>query len=103
MMAWKFDYFTEGVAMGAINKLIDGWNATGVPVETRLAEALHKLEQAHNDRLRLQWKVHCQRRALREHWEIVEMRAQYKRCWYPSKLLSSILRNRLNHKTAHAA
>lgn len=63
-----------------------------------LKEARAKIERMHADRLMVDRRIHNQRAMLQAHWEIIEMRAQYKRAWYPSKLLSSILRNRLNHK-----
>jgi hypothetical protein len=100
---WRFDYFTEGFVGRAIDKMIEEWDAAGTPVEARLAEALQKLELAYEDRLRLQWRVHCQRKALREHWEIVEMRAQYKRCWYPSKLLTACLQRAVQYRQAMMA
>lgn len=60
--------------MRAIGRMIDEWDAAGTPTEQRLAEALQKLAQAQEDRLRLQWRVHCQRAALRQDWQIVDMR-----------------------------
>lgn len=47
---------------------------------------------------KLERRIHNQRASCRINWEIVEMREQYKRAWRPSKLLRSILMNRLNHK-----
>lgn len=63
--------------MSAIDKMIAEWNSLGTPLEERLRETLSKLEQSYDDRLRLQWRVHCQRRSLRENWEIFERRAKY--------------------------
>jgi len=55
-------------------------------------EAADEIERLRTERLKLDRRIHNQRRALRENWEIIEMRAQYKRAWYPSKLLTSMLR-----------
>lgn len=57
-------------------------------------------ERLRAERLKLDRRIRNQRAALRKNWEIIEMRAEYKRAWYPSKLLRSILRNRLNHEQA---
>lgn len=59
--------------------------------------AADRLEKLARERLQLDQRIHKQRVMLRENWQIIEMRAQYKRAWYPSKLLSAILRNRLSH------
>lgn len=58
------------------------------------ADAADELERLRAERLKLDQRIHNQRVALRENWDIVEMRAQYRRCWYPSKLLYSILEGR---------
>lgn len=71
---FRFDYFKRDAASHAVEKIVARWDAAGTPVEERLAEALFKLQQSYDDRLRLQWRVHCQRRSLRENWEIVESR-----------------------------
>jgi hypothetical protein len=57
-------------------------------------DAADELERMRNERLKLSHRIHQQRVALRENWEIIEMRAQYNRAWYPSALLKSILNNR---------
>ena len=47
------------------------------------------------ERLMLDRRIHNQRVALRENWQTIEMRASWKRAWYPSKLLTALLnRNR---------
>jgi len=61
--------------------MIQAWDALNVPVETRLAEALAKIEQMHEDRLALDRRIRCQRATNRETWEIVEQR----RKWLGSK------------------
>ena len=57
----------------------------------RLIELELDLEHHKEHIKRLEYKIHRQRQQLRANWEIIEMRAQYKRCWYPSKLLSQVL------------
>lgn len=42
-----------------------------------MAEAARRLERMHQDRLILDRKIHNQRTALRETWEIVEMRRKW--------------------------
>lgn len=55
-----------------------------------------KIECMKVERLKLDKRIRCQRLALRQNWEIIEMRASYKRAWYPSPLLRSMLRRHLN-------
>lgn len=76
-MTWQFHYFTRGHSVSAIDKMTEGWNSLGTPLEARLSEALRRLELSYNDRLRLQWRVHCQRQMLRQDWEIYERRQKY--------------------------
>lgn len=76
-MTWQFHYYTRGHSVSAIDKMIEGWDSLGTPMEVRLSEALRLLELAYDDRLRLQWRVHCQRQALRQDWEVFEMRRKY--------------------------
>lgn len=53
-----------------------------------------KVERLKAERLKLDSRIRNQRLALRQNWQIIEMRAQYRRAWYPSPLLRSILNNR---------
>lgn len=60
------------------------------------AELLAENDRLKAERLKLDRRIHNQRRALRENWEIIEMRASYKRAWYPSPLLKSMLNRHIN-------
>lgn len=73
------------------DKMIRRWDATGLPTEARLREALQEIALLHEEREVLKRRIHNQRLMLRRNWEIIEMRAQYRRAWYPSKLLMAIL------------
>jgi len=42
--------------------------------------------------LRMEKRIHNQRQALRENWEIIESRASHRRAWYRSPLLRDMLR-----------
>ena len=53
-----------------------------------------EVERLKAERLKLDKRIRCQRLALRQNWEIIEMRASYRRAWYPSPLLRSIINNR---------
>jgi gluconate kinase len=53
-----------------------------------------RLAKLQEDRQKLDQRIHNQRVALRENWEIIETRASYRRAWYPSKLLRSLLLGR---------
>ena len=55
-------------------------------------DAADEIERLRKQEYRMAARIHHQRVALRENWEIIEMRAQYRRAWYPSKLLRSMLR-----------
>ena len=57
-----------------INRMIERWNASNVPLYERLYEALAIIEEMHEERLKLQRRIHNQRRAWKENWEIVEQR-----------------------------
>lgn len=58
------------------------------------ADAADEIEWLHEHIKKLERRIHNQRLSLQKNWEIIEMRAQYRRAWYPSKLLMSILTNR---------
>jgi hypothetical protein len=80
--------------MQAINRMVNRWDANDTPIETRLEEAVHRLEKMAEDRLRLDRRIRQQRYALRENWMIVERRTAHHRAWVRSPLLISMLRNR---------
>lgn len=54
-------------------------------------DAAGEIERLRSERKILDKRIHNQRVALRENWEIIEMRAQYRRAWYPSPLLKRML------------
>lgn len=62
---------------------------TGAQYIDRLEATINRMRE---DRLKLDRRIRNQRLALRLNWEIIEMRASYKRAWYPSPLLKSMLR-----------
>lgn len=72
--------------------LINGTVEDGAVPVALLSSAADEIERLRAMEYRLARRIHQQRCALREHWEIVEMRATYKRAWYPSPLLKSMLR-----------
>lgn len=53
--------------------------------------AAEKLQRLSALNLRLERRIHKQRVMLRLNWQTIEMRAQWRRAWYPSKLLRAIL------------
>jgi hypothetical protein len=59
------------------NDMIAQWNATGIPVEVRLIETLNVIERLREENEKLKQRVHNQRVANRETWEIVEMRRKW--------------------------
>lgn len=64
---------------------------TGVQYIARLEATINLMM---DERLKLDRRIRMQRLALRLNWEIIEMRASYKRAWYPSPLLRSMILNR---------
>jgi RecB family exonuclease len=52
-------------------------NDAPTPTERLLDEAADALERMHADRLRLDRRIHNQRKAYRETWETVEMRRKW--------------------------
>lgn len=78
--------------MNAINRMVHRWNVDGTSIEARLEEALKRLEGMAEDRLRLDQRIRQQRIALRENWQIVEMRAAHRRAWLQSPLLKAMLK-----------
>lgn len=54
--------------------MIERWNAGNAPLFERLCEALSIIEAMHEERLKLQRRIHNQRKAWRDNWEIVERR-----------------------------
>lgn len=57
-----------------------------------LVIAADEIDRLNEKRLEQDRKIHNQRVALRSNWEIIEMRAQYAKAWYPSKLLTALLK-----------
>lgn len=57
-------------------------------------DAANVIERLREQEYRMAARIHQQRVQLRDNWQTIEMRAQYKRAWYPSPLLKSILGNR---------
>jgi hypothetical protein len=78
--------------MRCTNRMIARWNEASLSLQDRLYTAVGEIDRLQEEILVLQTRVHNQRIMLRKNWEIIEMRAQYKRAWYPSKLLTSLLR-----------
>ncbi len=56
-----------------------------------IAELESEVARLKAERLKLDKRIHNQRIALRSNWEIIEARAAYKKAWYRSPLLTSIL------------
>jgi len=56
------------------NDMVAKWEANAVPIEERLSEALRVIERLRAENEKLKQRVHNQRVANRENWEIVEMR-----------------------------
>jgi hypothetical protein len=59
------------------NDMIARWDLTGIPVEVRLCETLNVIERLREENEKLKRRVHNQRVANRETWEIVEMRRKW--------------------------
>jgi len=78
--------------MRSIYQMTVRWDDAGVPIEARLEEALHRLEKMAEERLRLDRRIRQQRHALRDNWQIIEMRASHQRAWLRSPLLASMLK-----------
>jgi hypothetical protein len=57
--------------------MIARWIMNSIPVEVRLIEALHIIERLRDENETLKRRVHNQRVANRETWEIVEMRRKW--------------------------
>lgn len=54
--------------------------------------AADEIERLRTQEYKLAARIHQQRVALRENWEIVEMRASHQRAWVRSPLLMSMLK-----------
>jgi len=72
--------------------MIIRWNDGDLSLEARLREAICEIDRLQEEVLKLQGRVHNQRVMLRSNWEIIEMRAQYAKAWYPSRLLTALLK-----------
>lgn len=55
-------------------------------------QAADEIERLREMEFKLAGRIHQQRMALRENWQIVEQRAAHRRAWVRSPLLASILR-----------
>lgn len=60
-------------------------------------DAAEEMDRMRTELFNLSNRIRNQRASLRENWQIIEMRAQYRRAWYPSPLLTSIL-NKSRHE-----
>ncbi len=60
-----------------ISKLMDKWAIEKTPTEIQITDALETIGRLHEYCLQLERKIHNQRAANRENWEIVEMRKKY--------------------------
>jgi hypothetical protein len=78
--------------MRCIDKMIARWNEGDVPVEDRLTEALFRLEKMHAERLKLDRRIHNQRRSCRDTWEIFEMRRKWIGSDTARKMYGSLLK-----------
>lgn len=63
--------------MRITDNMIECWNRDGASIEDRLRAALFKIERMHAERLKLDQRIHNQRRSCRITWEIVEMRRKW--------------------------
>lgn len=90
----------EALWLPVAQQILDRWGIKHASLKCTIAmeiagivaEKDAEIAKLKAERLELDRRIHNQRVALRQNWEITEMRAQYKRAWYPSKLLMSILR-----------
>ncbi len=60
-----------------ISKLMDKWAIEKTPTEIQITDALETIGRLHEYCLQLERKIHNQRAANRENWEIVEMRRKW--------------------------
>lgn len=77
--------------MSERNKLAEYYDAELANVTGQLFDAINEIKRLKAERLKLDKRIHNQRVALRSNWEIIEARAAYKKAWYRSPLLTSIL------------
>lgn len=73
-------------------ELINGTVEDGSVPVALLAGAADEIERLRAQEYKLARRIHQQRVALRENWEIVEMRASHRRAWVRSPLLMSMLK-----------
>jgi hypothetical protein len=99
MNAWWQDVLARSYrAIGDLRE-VSAINESGCDRALQLMEsAAHtckaltaKVEQLKQERLKLDKRIHNQRVALRSNWQIIEKRAQYRKAWYRSPLLTSLL------------
>ena len=55
-------------------------------------DAADEMDRMREELFNLSNRIRNQRASLRENWQIIERRAQYHRAWYPSPLLSALLK-----------
>ncbi len=60
-----------------ISKLMDKWATEKTPTEVQITDALETIGRLHEYCLQLERKIHNQRAANRENWEIIEMRRKW--------------------------
>lgn len=63
-------------------------------------DAANEIERLRTQEYRLARRIHQQRVALRENWEIVEMRASHRRAWVRSPLLRDMLKRGTKPRTS---
>ncbi|SRR5258706_2275779 len=60
-----------------IETLLDKWINENTPTDKKLIDAIKVIKEMHDYCLKLEKRIHNQRVANRENWEIVEMRKKY--------------------------
>lgn len=73
-------------------ELVNGTVEDGAVPIALLAGAADEIERLRNQEFRLARRIHQQRIALRDNWEIIEMRASHRRAWVRSPLLRDMLK-----------
>lgn len=73
-------------------ELVYGTVEDGAVPVALLAGAADEIERLRAQEFKLARRIHQQRFALRENWQIIEKRASHQRAWIRSPLLMSMLR-----------
>ena len=84
-----------------MNNMIDRWNASETPLYERLQEALGVIEKMHEERLKLQRRIHNQRLSNRENWETVEQRRNWLGSTTSRRMYISLLKRYKELRCAH--